>query len=103
MIYFGHSLRRNPHAEALAGSSVKLKGKDVVATWKILVALAGAPTLYTIYSIGAIILAIELDLPLAYKICAPLATWAGLPIIGYSALKFGEGGGDIYRCVDCFQ
>ncbi|KAK4703873.1 hypothetical protein P7C70_g2342, partial [Phenoliferia sp. Uapishka_3] len=83
--------------EALAGSSVKLKGNDIIATWKILVAIGGAPALYTIYSIGAIFLAIELDLPLAYKIVAPIATWAGLPLIGYSALKFGEVGMDLYK------
>ncbi|KAL8293583.1 hypothetical protein RQP46_000284 [Phenoliferia psychrophenolica] len=83
--------------EALAGSSVKLAGRDVIATWKILVALAGGTTLYTIYSIGATILAFELDLPFICKIGAPFATWAGLPLIGYFALKFGEVGVDVYK------
>lgn len=76
---------------------MKLAGKDVIATWKILTALAGGATLYTIYSIGAVILAFELDLPLMYKLGAPFATWAGLPLIGYFALKFGEVGMDVYR------
>lgn len=35
--------------EALAASTVKLAGRDVVATWKLLVAMAFAPTLYTFY------------------------------------------------------
>ncbi|KAM0748028.1 hypothetical protein T439DRAFT_328681 [Meredithblackwellia eburnea MCA 4105] len=83
--------------EALAASTVKIKGNDVLATWKVLVALAGAPTLYTVYAIGATVLAFKLDLPRKYKIWAPVATYAGLPLIGYSALKFGEVGMDVYK------
>lgn len=37
--------------EALAASTVKLQGRDVMATWKLLVALAFAPALYTFYII----------------------------------------------------
>ncbi|PLB53564.1 glycerol-3-phosphate acyltransferase Sct1 [Aspergillus steynii IBT 23096] len=41
--------------KALAGSVVKLEGRDVVGTWKILVAMGLAPTLYTWYTaIGTI-------------------------------------------------
>jgi glycerol-3-phosphate O-acyltransferase/dihydroxyacetone phosphate acyltransferase len=36
---------------ALAASDVKLEGRDVVGTWKILVAMGLAPTLYTWYTI----------------------------------------------------
>ena len=37
--------------EALAASSVKVAGRDVIATWKLLVALAIAPALYLYYTI----------------------------------------------------
>jgi glycerol-3-phosphate O-acyltransferase / dihydroxyacetone phosphate acyltransferase len=37
--------------EALAASSVKLQGRDVITTWKLLVALAFAPTLYVYYTV----------------------------------------------------
>jgi glycerol-3-phosphate O-acyltransferase / dihydroxyacetone phosphate acyltransferase len=37
--------------EALAASSVKLQGRDVITTWKILVALAFAPALYIYYTV----------------------------------------------------
>ena len=37
--------------EALAASSVKVAGRDVIATWKLLVALVVAPALYLYYSI----------------------------------------------------
>lgn len=85
--------------EALAASTVKIKGNDVLGTWKVLVALGGAPALYTIYAAGAVVLAHKLDLSLQYKLWAPAATFAGLPLIAYSALKFGEVGMDVYKFV----
>ncbi len=41
----------NKTREALAASSVKIRGNDVMATWKILVAAGLAPLLYTVYTI----------------------------------------------------
>ncbi|KAJ3233116.1 hypothetical protein HDU78_006664 [Chytriomyces hyalinus] len=38
-------------AEALRESSVKIEGRDVIATWKVLVSLVVAPLLYTVYSL----------------------------------------------------
>ena len=38
-------------AEALAASTVKLAGRDVIATWKLLIAMAFAPALYAYYTI----------------------------------------------------
>lgn len=37
--------------EALAASTVKLQGRDVIATWKLLVAMAFAPALYVYYTV----------------------------------------------------
>ena len=37
--------------EALAASTVKLEGRDVIGTWKLLVAMAIAPTLYIYYTV----------------------------------------------------
>lgn len=71
----------------------------MLATWKVLVALAGAPALYTVYAIGATILAFRFKLAFKYKVWAPIATVLGLPLIGYSALKFGEVGMDVYKSV----
>ncbi|KAL8291488.1 hypothetical protein RQP46_002466 [Phenoliferia psychrophenolica] len=90
-------ISRRKAKEALAASTVKIKGNDVLATWKVLVALAGAPALYSVYAAGATVLAFRYELPLKYKIYAPVATMAGLPLIGYSALKFGEVGMDVYK------
>lgn len=38
--------------KALAGSVVKLRGHDVVTTWKIIVAMVFAPALYTFYTVA---------------------------------------------------
>ncbi|BGP13962.1 hypothetical protein JCM10213_005545 [Rhodosporidiobolus nylandii] len=90
-------ISRKKAKEALAASSVKIAGRDVLATWKVLVALAGAPSLYTVYAINAAVLAHKLGLPFQYKLWAPIATFAGLPFIGVAALKFGEVGMDVYK------
>lgn len=83
---------------ALAGSSVKIAGRDVMATWKLLVSMALAPVLYHFYSIL-----------LTWTRCfgyAPdwlpwyiifLASWAVCPAITFAALRFGEVGMDIAK------
>jgi glycerol-3-phosphate O-acyltransferase/dihydroxyacetone phosphate acyltransferase len=88
--------------EALAASTVKLQGKDVIATWKLLVALAFAPILYTWYT-----------LLLTYwtyrnRVQGYMPTWVPLwsiiifgyiifPAITFAALRFGEVGMDIIK------
>ncbi|GME87472.1 unnamed protein product [Ambrosiozyma monospora] len=42
--------------EALAGSTVKIQAKDVIATWKILVSMGLAPLLYIFYSVMGILI-----------------------------------------------
>lgn len=88
--------------EALAASSVKVKARDVVATWKILVSLALAPTLNGFY-----------NLILMYwvwynRIGGRVPTWVPLwlvcifgifffPAVCFAALRFGEIGLDIFK------
>lgn len=92
-------ISRQKAKEALAASQVKLQGRDVLATWKVLVSLALAPILYSFY---AIILAYFLYtrnvLPQAHAWwLAPLLALALLPLLAYSVIKFGEAGVDIYK------
>ena len=56
-----------------------------------------APIVYTIYGIISVVLAFKYGLSLKYKLLLPLALAIALPSIGYSALKFGETGMDIYK------
>ena len=88
--------------EALAASTVKLQGRDVMATWKLLVALAFAPILYNFYTIL-----------LTYwtyrnRVQGYMPTWVPLwavivygyiffPAITFAALRFGEVGMDIVK------
>lgn len=88
--------------EALAASTVKLQGRDVMATWKLLVALGFAPILYNFYTIC-----------LAYwtyknRVQGYVPEWVPLwaifvsgyiifPAITFAALRFGEVGMDIAK------
>lgn len=88
--------------EALAASTVKLQGRDVMATWKLLVALALAPILYNFYTIL-----------LTYwtyrnRVQGYVPEWVPLwgvflfgyiffPAITFAALRFGEVGMDIVK------
>ena len=88
--------------EALAASTVKLQGRDVMATWKLLVALAFAPILYAIYTVL-----------LTYwthknRIQGYMPQWVPLwmvvafgivffPSITFAALRIGETGMDIVK------
>ncbi|KAI8303440.1 putative acyltransferase [Colletotrichum sp. SAR11_59] len=88
--------------QALAASTVKVQGRDVMATWKLLVAIFLAPTLYHFYS--AIV---------TYKVWKDhlwghvpewvpwwttyLVMWPLMVGITFAALRFGEVGMDIFK------
>lgn len=82
--------------EALAGSTVKIKGNDVLATWKILVSMGFSPILYTIYSIlGSYI--VKRYYPNVSSIFAFLVFYILSACITYCALIFGDKGLDIAK------
>ncbi|KXG50831.1 Phospholipid/glycerol acyltransferase [Penicillium griseofulvum] len=88
--------------EALAASTVKLQGRDVMATWKLLIALAFAPALYAFYTAA-----------LTYwtywnRVNGMVPDWVPLwsvvmigmvlfPTITFAALRIGEVGMDIIK------
>ncbi|KAK3955621.1 hypothetical protein QBC32DRAFT_29012 [Pseudoneurospora amorphoporcata] len=88
--------------EALAGSTVKIQGKDVIATWKMLVAMAVAPVLYNLYTC---ILAYMVG---KHRLWGYVPDWVPIwivyffgwvffPAITFAALRFGEVGMDIVK------
>ncbi|KAF2103668.1 hypothetical protein NA57DRAFT_62580 [Rhizodiscina lignyota] len=88
--------------EALAASSVKIKARDVVATWKLLVAMALAPTLYTLYT--CLLAFMTWDNRVWGYVPDYVPIWTvfvfGMiffPTITYAALRFGEIGMDIFK------
>ncbi|KAF1991889.1 putative glycerol-3-phosphate O-acyltransferase [Aulographum hederae CBS 113979] len=88
--------------EALAGSTVKIQGKDVMATWKLLVSLALAPVLYAFYTFVLLIWAhknrVQGYYPENYPIWPLIpSSWVLFSMITYAALRFGEIGMDIFK------
>ena len=88
--------------EALAASSVKLQGRDVLATWKLLVALAFAPLLYAWYT------ALLTWWTYRNRVQGYIPDWVPLwvviifslilfPSITFAALRIGEIGMDILK------
>ena len=87
------------YTEALAASTVKIAGKDVLGTWKVLISLGVAPILYATYAFLATFIAVKANTPLKGVILIPFLTLIALPIMSYAALKFGEAGMDVLKCV----
>ncbi|TRM59370.1 hypothetical protein BD626DRAFT_508115 [Schizophyllum amplum] len=83
--------------EALAASQVKVAGKDVLATWKVLVALVVTPVLYAVYAILGIWLAIRAGATREWIIATPFIVSIVLPLMNFAALKFGEAGMDVLK------
>jgi glycerol-3-phosphate O-acyltransferase/dihydroxyacetone phosphate acyltransferase len=83
--------------EALAGSVVKVAGRDVLATWKVLISLGVAPVLYGFYAFLATLVAIKAKAPLKWRIWTPFLVIVALPFMNYAALKFGEAGIDVLK------
>ncbi|KAF5315645.1 hypothetical protein D9611_004666 [Ephemerocybe angulata] len=97
MFILASILSRRKAKEALAASSVKIAGRDVLATWKVLIALGVTPVLYTIYAIIAIHIAIRARAPLKWRILTPFIVATILPAMNFAALKFGEAGMDVLK------
>lgn len=96
------SISKKKSEEALAASTVKLQGKDVMATWKLLVALAFAPAVYAFY------LAVFTYWTYHNRIQGYVPEWVPLwavvlvgvvlfPTITFAALRIGEIGMDIVK------
>lgn len=85
--------------EALAGSSVKIAGKDVLATWKVIVAAFAAPTLYGLYALAYLVFLMKLRpaLSLKAKLTRASLVWAIQPVLHYLLMRLGDSGLDIYK------
>ena len=86
-------------AEALAASIVKVEARDVLASWKIIISLIIMPLLYGFYAFLAFMVTVRANMPLSWRLWAPFLTMIALPVMSYAALKFGEAGMDVLKCV----
>ncbi|KAF9536928.1 hypothetical protein EC957_009350 [Mortierella hygrophila] len=85
--------------EALAASTVKIAGRDVLATWKLLVALGLMPVLYFSYAVMVFIYCGRFDLALKPRLLIAWAAWALIPFVTYASIRFGEVGIDIFKSI----
>ncbi|KAJ1812766.1 Glycerol-3-phosphate/dihydroxyacetone phosphate acyltransferase [Coemansia sp. RSA 2599] len=93
---------------ALAASTVKVRARDVIATWKILIALVLVPLLYTAYSVLAVVFVRRAPAwaqPYAEPVVGwpsaaiYLCSWALASFMSYTALVFGEQAIDIIKSI----
>ena len=83
---------------AKAGSKVKILGKDVVSTWKLLTALVVVPFLWIGYSV----LVYGISLALSSKAAAlrnMVIFFAIYPVLGYATIILGDRGIDIAKSI----
>ncbi|KAG6832389.1 hypothetical protein H0H92_002657 [Tricholoma furcatifolium] len=97
MFILASLISRKKAKQALAASVVKIAGRDVLATWKVLICLGVAPLLYTFYAFLATVVAIRAKAPLQWKLATPFLVFVALPFMNYAALKFGEAGMDVLK------
>ena len=76
---------------------MKIAGRDVLATWKILISLGIAPILYGFYAFLATMVMYKANAPYQWLWWTPILVMIALPFIGYAALKFGEAGMDVLK------
>ncbi|KAH3678484.1 hypothetical protein WICMUC_001501 [Wickerhamomyces mucosus] len=85
---------------ALAGSVVKIRAIDVVATWKIIIATLFAPTFYILYSIIGTFLTKKYNISNAgslNSIVLFISIYLALVLTTYAAFRTGETGMDIFK------
>ncbi|KAI2636704.1 acyltransferase [Xylaria nigripes] len=95
-------ISRQKAKQALAGSSVKIQGRDVMATWKLLVAMALTPALYNFYSISLAVKVYQDNLWGYLSDSVPfwlvyIIAWIIFPAITFAAFRIGEVGMDILK------
>lgn len=92
-------ISRKKASEALKASEVKLTGRDVLSTWKIIVALILAPALYIFYSVLGTILISKMNiLPENFSTVALFLICYGWSVLTtYASLRVGEIGVDYYK------
>jgi len=83
------SVARCKTREAVQASSVKIYGRDVAATWKLMVAIVLAPSLWLTYTAAAAAFA-GLELKRPWTVEVPLLVFFFFPLVGYGAILAAE-------------
>ncbi|CAB4404209.1 unnamed protein product [Rhizophagus irregularis] len=84
--------------EALKASTVKIAGRDVLATWKLLVALVVTPILYGFYTFITLWLIYKYDLErLQFGWWTPIIVYLMFYLISNFTMHLADSGFDVYR------
>ena len=62
-----------------------------------MISLGVAPFVYGFYAFLATIVAVKCGAPMKWRIWTPFLVMIALPLLGFSALKFGEAGVDVLK------
>ncbi|KAI8067969.1 hypothetical protein BC940DRAFT_326204 [Gongronella butleri] len=94
-------ISKKKQREALAGSMVKIKAKDVIASWKVIVASIATPALYGFYSVLYLVFLVlrRPKLSLSSKMTRVTLSWIIQPILHYVMMRMGDTGFDIYKSI----
>lgn len=99
-----HFYSKKKQREGLKKSSVKIEGKDLIATLKLIVALLMAPSLYITYTIILMVLHQRRSkyvwwvwVPTENKVIQFIYFYMLLVLVAYSSLKTGEIGFDLFK------
>ncbi|KAI8988801.1 hypothetical protein BDB01DRAFT_842323 [Pilobolus umbonatus] len=95
ILFLSLAITQRKQEEALAGSTVKIAARDVLATWKILVAAVGAPLLYGIYSL--ILFGYLWQHGYGHPFILSMIVWVIFPFIQYACILLLENSIDIYK------
>ncbi|KAL7747782.1 Glycerol-3-phosphate/dihydroxyacetone phosphate acyltransferase [Sorochytrium milnesiophthora] len=95
--YLATTISKQKAKEALAASTVKVEGRDVLATWKLIVMLVSIPVIYIGYTLLTWALLLLLGVQKPWTWLGPLLVFMGLPTMSLVALRYGEVGSDIYK------
>ncbi|KAI9262679.1 hypothetical protein BY458DRAFT_515082 [Sporodiniella umbellata] len=101
LIWITNYISKIKQKQALAGSSVKISGKDVIASWKVIVVSVAAPALYGFYAMLYWLYLIRRRPFLTHlqKIQRAICVWAIQPILTYLLMHSGDTGTDIYKSI----
>ncbi|RIB13062.1 hypothetical protein C2G38_1975615 [Gigaspora rosea] len=99
LVLIARRVSKKKAEEAVRSSSVKIAGRDVLATWKLLVALVVTPLLYSFYTFIVVLVSFRKRWILKWKVFAPIATFCTLVTGSYVTIRFVESGLDVYKSI----
>ncbi|KAI8910960.1 hypothetical protein EDD86DRAFT_189537 [Gorgonomyces haynaldii] len=97
LLYLAKRVSKQKMVEAKEGSSVKIAGKDVVSTWKLLTSLFVIPILWITYTLLTLVISRLLGYSTFMSYVHMFAFFVLYPVLGYATILVGDIGIDIAK------